>query len=501
MFGGISDGLSRRMSRIHARIPKPNNNLTMTVGNKVLVESVFSDTGLDGFLDDLKRRQGNSVASETIALVANSVEMTGLSVRRLDRILEDERVREEYGLGANAPRSVYRTVERLGENSDGIVSFLGETMRRRYGVGMDTVFMDWTSMYFEAPQNDFVRVGYSRDHRPDRPQVTVGLSMDRDSDMPMGLTVNPGNILDVTHFSDTFEQIRPLLPKEAMIIFDNGAYSKDNSALIDKAGFGFITRLQLNKSDDDFVKAHPYGWISIDDDVSYMELKGYKGRTRYIFRSHKRREEIVAIYRRRAERDWRQMGEMKQALENGKKPRKKYRISNCFVDTHLSYTFPLDFGSEEEAIDHAVKHMINGREGLFVLLTNRRLSAEDVLERYRSRNAVETAFRDLKHGIDWRPARCTSENAIRGRILISFLALFCMSMFRFLHPEYKGMTAESIVEQLTSFSLTVVEGNDGHKKRIFSNFRPIIRALAGKKWSVPMPKAPGQTSLERFRMT
>ncbi len=209
----------------------------------------------------------------------------------------------------------------------------------------------------------------------------------------------------------------------------------------------------------------------------------------------------MAIYRRRAERDWRQMGEMKQALENGKKPRKKYRISNCFVDTHLSYTFPLDFGSEEEAIDHAVKHMINGREGLFVLLTNRRLSAEDVLERYRSRNAVETAFRDLKHGIDWRPARCTSENAIRGRILISFLALFCMSTFRFLHPEYKDMTAESIVEQLTSFSLTVVEGNDGHKRRVFSNFRPIIRALAGKKWSVPVPKAPGQTSLERFRMT
>lgn len=81
-----SDDLSRRMSRIHAKIPEPNDNITMTVGTKILVESVFSDTGLDGFLDGLKRRQGNSVSAETVALVANSVEMTGLSVRRLDRL-------------------------------------------------------------------------------------------------------------------------------------------------------------------------------------------------------------------------------------------------------------------------------------------------------------------------------------------------------------------------------------------------------------------------------
>ncbi|HKM13349.1 MAG TPA: hypothetical protein VJY42_00265, partial [Candidatus Methanomethylophilaceae archaeon] len=104
--------------------------------------------------------------------------MTGLSVNRLGRVLSDDMVREEYGLGANAPRSVYRTVERLGRNSNAIVSYLGDVLKRKYGVRMDAVFMDWTSMYFEAPQKGIVRVGYSRDHRPDKPQITVGLSMD-----------------------------------------------------------------------------------------------------------------------------------------------------------------------------------------------------------------------------------------------------------------------------------------------------------------------------------
>ena len=71
-------------------------------------------------------------------------------MNRIDRILEEDVIRAEYGLDANSPRSVYRTVERLGENSDMIVKYLGSVLKKKYGVKMDTVFMDWTPLYFEA---------------------------------------------------------------------------------------------------------------------------------------------------------------------------------------------------------------------------------------------------------------------------------------------------------------------------------------------------------------
>ena len=428
----------QKRRNINIRIPEPNDNISMTMGNKVIVDAVFSDIGLDAFLDDLKRNQGEKVSNEIKALVSNSIEMTGISVNRLDRMMEKKEFRTEYGLGSGAARSVYRTVERVGGHSDEIVQFLGKRLKQAYGVGMETVFIDWTSMYFEAPQNDFIKVGYSRDHRPDRPQVTAGLAMDRDSGMPIGLTVNPGNIMDVTHFEDSFQQIKPLLRKDSMIVFDNGAYSRDNAAILDRAGLGFVTRQQINTTDDLFAHVHRNDWIPIDDRISYLFREGNLKRRRYMFKNEKLKADIMYRYRCKAEHDYEEMEEMKAALNTGKRPRKKHRNSNCFVDTRLSYQFPLIGRTREEAIDEAVRRMVTGREGLFVLITNRPLTAEETLKYYRDRNAVETAFRDLKHGIDWRPARCTKEESIRGRILISFLALFCMSMIRFLYPQFRS---------------------------------------------------------------
>lgn len=56
----------------------------------------------------------------------------------------------------------------------------------------------------------------------------------------------------------------------------------------------------------------------------------------------KLRTDVLARYRRKAERDWEEMEIIRKNIDTGKKPRKKYRNSNCFVDTKLSYMFPLD---------------------------------------------------------------------------------------------------------------------------------------------------------------
>lgn len=261
---------------------------------------------------------------------------------------------------------------------------------------------------------------------------------------------------------------------------------------------GFVTGLQLNASDDRFASSRKEGWTGIDDVISYQMIEGNLNRRRHIFRIEKLKADILARYRRKAERDREEIGIIRKNIDSGKKPRKEYRNSNCFVDIRLSYMFPLNCFTKEQAIDHAVERTVTGREGLFVLLTNRPLTAEKVIEPYRARNQVESAFRDLKHGTDWRPARCTNETAIEGRTLISFLALFCISMVRFLNPEYRNRTAESICEGPSSFSLTVVVKEGEPERRMFSNFTSLIRLLRakikGKIGRIPM----SQTRLDTF---
>ena len=171
----------------------------------------------------------------------------------------------------------------------------------------------------------------------------------------------------------------PLLPTYAMIVFNNGAYSMNNAKLLDSNGLGFVTRLQLNASDDKFVKSHTDDWIEIDDDISFMRTKANLGRTRYIFRNMKLRSDVIHRYRSKAERDWDEMQTIRKNIDSGRRPRKKYRNSNCFVDTRLSYLFPLGGQGKEEAINRAVNGMITGREGLFVLVSNRPLTALEIL--------------------------------------------------------------------------------------------------------------------------
>ena len=476
-----------------------NENITISAGVPWAVEHVFEHFMLGDVLDVLKREQGTAVSDALKVLVAQSMQMVGMSVNAMEAAASDPRTAELTGTGVFSQQDLYRTIGRVGENSDAIVRHLCSCLKGIDGIGMDTVFTDWTSMCFDAQTNRIVRFGHSRDHRPDLPQVMVGLSVDKETGMPVGLTVNRGNMLDVTHFSLTFAQIRPFLDEGTMIVFDNGAYSKDNVQMVRDAGCDFLSRLELNSSDLEKTM-NSKGWEMPEEAEGMMcrKEKGSLGVYRYMFFSHARKEDAFRMNRSKAERDYDEMQEMKLALAEGKKPRKKHRHRNIFVKTTLSHSFPLDVFDRREAVNEAVKRMRTGREGFFMLVSSKDMTPWDALTMYRSRNDVEANMKDLKHGIDWRPARSTNPESVKGRILIAFLSLFIVSYIRWKCPDASAKTADSIVKELTSLSVTGIYENGKVKKRIYSNFSPLIRSmiaglpmLVGQKQ--PPNKHPAQT--------
>ena len=122
-----------------------------------------------------------------------------------------------------------------------------------------------------------------------------------------------------------------------------------------------------------------------------------------------------------------------KTIQEQKRPRQKYRNSNHFLQTHLSYTFPLTGLSREQAIERALQLSITGKEGFFALVSNKDFSLHEALQYYREKDSVEKLFNSMKNELHIRPTRCWTQEAINGSILIVFLAQLVVSMLRYKH--------------------------------------------------------------------
>jgi hypothetical protein len=103
---------------------------------------------------------------------------------RSDKIIEDR---------------LYRALDALLPHKDELCRHLQRRYGELFGCSFDFMFYDITSTYFEgsAKANPQAKRGYSRDGRPDCPQVCIGLVTTREG-LPLAFEVFDGNRVDVT---------------------------------------------------------------------------------------------------------------------------------------------------------------------------------------------------------------------------------------------------------------------------------------------------------------
>jgi hypothetical protein len=106
------------------------------------------------------------------------------------------------------------------------------------------VLYDLTSVYFEGrgPQA-LDAYGYSRDHRPDRPQMLLAVATDTQG-TPIHLEVLRGNRADTTTLRGLLASLgRRFGLRKAVFVFDNGMSSTLNLEALRKEELDFVTRL------------------------------------------------------------------------------------------------------------------------------------------------------------------------------------------------------------------------------------------------------------------
>ena len=166
---------------------------------------------------------------------------------------------------AIALHQVYRTMGWLGEplpedEQDGATPFAARCRkdafeealferRRDLFSELELVFFDTTSIYFEGEGgSELGQYGHSKDHRPDRKQMVVGVVLDGQG-RPLCCELWPGNVTDVKTLIPIVDRLRQRFRiRFICVVADRGMISKET-----------IAQLQDEQRDVRFILGHGCG--------------------------------------------------------------------------------------------------------------------------------------------------------------------------------------------------------------------------------------------------
>jgi transposase len=329
--------------------------------------------------------------------------------------------------------------------------------RRDLFTGLDLVFLDTTSIYFEGAGGETIgRKGHSRDHRPDLNQMVVGAVID-DNGKPVCCEMWPGNTTDVTTLIPVIERIRNRFHiGRFCIVADRGMISAETLRELEdpqrNIPYIFGTRMRkVNEVKRDVLsrqgryrEVYPEGKTS--KDPAPLKVKEvWINDNRY----------IVCLNTKQARKEAQDRQALVESLKEKIKKGPKKLIGN------KGYRKYLKIKRHSVAIDQDKVAFDSRFDGKWVLTTNTDLPADQVALKYKELWQVEQAFRDIKSILETRPIFHQRDENIRGHVFCSFLALVLRKeLDRQLHKTGHCFEWADIKQDLKSLQETVVEENE-----------------------------------------
>jgi transposase len=327
----------------------------------------------------------------------------------------------------------------IGKVETGVLLKLG----LEYGIGPETIVWDATSTYFEGESNSLVRRGYSRDHRPDRPQVNVDLFLDVEHHLPIYSRSYEGNMVDVTRFPRAVEDLSQQYPDwKPMIISDCGVISDETLIMMRQLGYGLLLGLprkgrwlsiMLGISESQFDCGFYYRGSHIRAKRRGVNLGGHRFHV-YVFLNKKKAQREAearerAICACEAELSALKLGvrflkTRAQIKERVKKILAEHKVSKFL---HVQVVKPRSTGEFELRIQPRKRVLkrqakLDGRS--MVITAPGKMAPKEAYSVYRSgRHSVESAFGMVKGPVSIRPVFVYNEQRIKGHIFICQLAL------------------------------------------------------------------------------
>jgi len=340
---------------------------------------------------------------------------------------------------------------------------------------VSVAFFDTTSLYFEGAGGQTLgRYGHSKDYRGHLKQVVLGMVLDG-ADRPFASFLWPGNTADVTRLMPVVERLRQRFGiTKVCVVADRGMISAETIAALEQQNIEYILGVRERSVSE--VREQ----VINDDGVSVpLLIERQKGATQLEIKDVKvaGRRYVVCRNEEEARKDAEARTALIASLERKLAQGDKALVSNKgyrrFLKTPGDDHFAIDPGriAEDARFD-----------GVFVLRTNTKMTALQVVLRYRNLLAVEDTFKAAKAILATRPIFHKTDAAIRGHIFCSFLAVLLRTELfeRLAARNHKDLEWLHIVDDLADLSEIEVE-QDGRRAKLRTapgpTIDPICRAL------------------------
>jgi hypothetical protein len=376
----------------------------------------------------------------------------------------------DFGLAQ--AHKLYACHDRLLEHKEALFSHLVGRWRTLFSVDFDVLLYDLTSTYFEinaadVPEGDKRRHGYSRDKRPDCPQVVIALVVTPEG-LPLAYEVLPGNTADSKTLRTFLNRIEAQYGKARRVwVMDRGIPSE--AVLAEMRGSdppvqylvgtpkGRLTRLEKHLADKPWQDARAGVRVKLlaRDNELYVFAQSADRVTK---ERAPRSSRGQAMRRRQLKWLWKRLGQlaameisreemlMKLGAARAKAPT-AWRLIEIEMDKDSSmFIFTLN---------RKTLRTVRRREGRYLLRTNLTGNDPAVLWQYYIQLvAVEEAFKNLKGDLAIRPIFHRDERRIEAHIFIAFLA-YCLyiTLHRRLHALAPGLTARRVLEKFAAVQM------------------------------------------------
>ncbi len=317
---------------------------------------------------------------------------------------------------------------------------------------------------------------HSKDHRPDLPQVVIGMAVTRKG-IPVRVWTFPGTASDQVIIRKVKDDLRGWSLSRVIWVLDRGFTSEENRRYLQRAGGHYIVgeKLRHGTREAQLALSRQGRYHTVDGGLRVKQVRVDDGAARDRF--------VIAHNPERAVRDRvvreQILARLTQEIAASDKlsAAKRRELYGALGTKPAFKRFLRQTPTGKLRIDRAAVAAEAKLDGKYLLRTSdESLSAEDIALGYKALYEAERGWRDLKSTIDLRPVYHRREDRIQAHVQLCWLALL---LLRVAETE-TGDTWRNLRNELDRMHLVTLatsEGEVAQRTELTRRQRQILTAL------------------------